>query len=86
MEFLDWTNLSNALLLSLGIYDDVKTVLAEMGLDLDALIDEENDPGPGAMEVLVARGLFFLDSGPRWPTGDAATVSATTTECSGKIF
>ncbi len=38
--------LSNALL-SLGIYDDVKGALEAMGLDLEELIDEENDPGLG---------------------------------------
>jgi starch phosphorylase len=44
MEFLIGRTLSNALL-SLGIYDDVKSALEEMGLDLEELIDEENDPG-----------------------------------------
>ncbi len=44
MEFLIGRTLSNALL-SLGIYDDVSSALAEMGLDLEELIDEENDPG-----------------------------------------
>ena len=34
-------------MLSLGIYDDVSSALAEMGLDLEELIDEENDPGLG---------------------------------------
>jgi starch phosphorylase len=67
MEFLIGRTLSNALL-SLGIYDDVKTALAEMGLDLDALIDEENDP-VWAMEVSVASQLVFLILWPRWPTG-----------------
>lgn len=46
MEFLIGRTLSNALL-SLGIYDDVSSALAEMGLDLEELIDEENDPGLG---------------------------------------
>ncbi|WP_205417058.1 glycogen/starch/alpha-glucan phosphorylase, partial [Escherichia coli] len=46
MEFLIGRTLSNALL-SLGIYEDVKTALAGMGLDLEELIDEENDPGLG---------------------------------------
>lgn len=40
MEFLIGRTLSNALL-SLGIYEDVKTALAGMGLDLEELIDEE---------------------------------------------
>lgn len=43
MEFLIGRTLSNALL-SLGIYDDVKNALEAMGLDLEELIDEENDP------------------------------------------
>lgn len=46
MEFLIGRTLSNALL-SLGIYDEVKGALDLMGLDLEALIDEENDPGLG---------------------------------------
>jgi starch phosphorylase len=31
-------------MLSLGIYDEVKSALDAMGLDLEELIDEENDP------------------------------------------
>lgn len=53
--------LSNAML-SLGIYEDVQGALEAMGLNLEELIDEENDPGP----VTVARAVWRLASSILW--------------------
>ena len=60
MEFLLGRTLSNALL-SMGIFDDLRQALNEMGLDLNELIEEENDPGlgNGGLGRLAA---CFLDS------------------------
>ncbi|PKH23837.1 glycogen phosphorylase [Enterobacterales bacterium CwR94] len=60
MEFLVGRTFSNALL-AMGIYDDIRTALEDMGLDLEELIDEENDPGlgNGGLGRLAA---CFLDS------------------------
>ncbi|MGQ7805676.1 glycogen phosphorylase [Hafnia alvei] len=60
MEFLLGRTLSNALM-AMGVYDETKQALDEMGLDLGELIDEEIDPGlgNGGLGRLAA---CFLDS------------------------
>ncbi|TBL86370.1 glycogen phosphorylase [Hafnia alvei] len=60
MEFLLGRTLSNALM-AMGVYDETKQALEEMGLDLEELIDEEIDPGlgNGGLGRLAA---CFLDS------------------------
>ena len=45
-EFLMGPHLGNNLI-SLGIYDDVKQAITELGLDFDALLQQEEEPGLG---------------------------------------
>lgn len=61
MEFLIGCIFLNVLLL-LGIYDDVSSVLVEMGFDFEELIDEENDFGfgNGGLGCLVVCFFDFL--------------------------
>ncbi|ARD20091.1 glycogen phosphorylase [Edwardsiella piscicida] len=60
MEFLLGRTLSNALM-AIGVYDETKKALDEMGIDLDELLNEELDPGlgNGGLGRLAA---CFLDS------------------------
>ncbi len=60
MEFLLGRLLSDGLM-ALGIYDDAKAALAEQGLDLEQILNEERDPGlgNGGLGRLAA---CFLDS------------------------
>lgn len=60
MEFLMGRTLSNSML-SVGIYDDLAQALNEMGLNLEELINEEDEPGlgNGGLGRLAA---CFLDS------------------------
>lgn len=62
MEFLIGRTLSNAML-SLGIYEDVQGALEAMGLNLEELIDEENDPGLGNGGFGTSGGLLPRFSG-----------------------
>lgn len=83
MEFLIGRTLSNALL-SLGIYDEVRSALEAMGLELEELIDEENDPDL-VMAVLVVWRPVSLILWQRLACRDVDTAFAITTVCLNKI-
>lgn len=61
MEFLLGRTLSNALL-AMEIYEDTRVALDEMGLELDDLLTEENDPSLGNGGLGRRLAACFLDS------------------------
>ena len=60
-EFLPGPHLGNALL-NLGITRQVQEAVAQLGLDLETLLDHEQEPGLGNGGLGTAGGLF-----PRFP-------------------
>ena len=77
-EFLMGPHLGNALI-SLGIYDNVRAAVAQLGLDLDDLLAQEEEPGLGNgglgrlaacyMDSLAALGVPALGYGIRYEFG-----------------
>jgi starch phosphorylase len=79
-EFLTGPHLANNLI-NLGIYDETEQAMRELGLDLNVLIEQEEEPGlgNGGLGRLAA---CFMDSLASWTFPPSATAFATNTASS----